>query len=178
MNKKMKDEKGFTLIEMLASIIVLIAVGTVLGATLFSTLRGATKTNSIEVVKQNGYFALVQMTKMLRNAERLEDPYPCLDPTYLSITFTSPDGGQTTFTCDLLSTPATISSNGASLLDTTAVTLETCHFSCTQGLDTQIPSIGVSFSLKRATTTSFFEQTAGASPIPFETSLILRNVNR
>lgn len=170
--------KGFTLIELLASMIVLIAVGTVLAVTLFSSLRGATKASTIASVKQNGFFAITQMTKMLRNAQRLDIPSSCLlppvptpAPTYQSITLTSLDGLQTTFSCG----NSTIASNGASLLDTSTVSVVSCAFTCNQSTSEELPTVGIIFSLTQAQVTLLPEHTAS---IPFETSVILRNANR
>lgn len=168
--------KGFTLIELLAAIIVLIAVGTVIGAILFSTFRGTNKTNTLTSVRQNGYFAIAQVSKMLRGATRLDYPYPCLtpQPSYSSITFTSADGGQTKFECS----GSTIASNNASLLDTSAVTLDSCYFTCTQDRATELPAIGINLFLRQKTITSLTDFTASATAIPFQTSIILRNINR
>ena len=44
------QQKGFTLVELLASIIVLVAVGSVIAGIISSTLRGTNKTNTIERV--------------------------------------------------------------------------------------------------------------------------------
>lgn len=174
----MKKNLGFTLIELLAAMIVVIAVGTVLGVTLYSALQGATKTTTISQIKQNGFFAITQMTKMLRNAEDLKAPFPCIIPpsptpvpSYSSITITSIEGLQTIFACD----GTTISSNGASLLDTNAVSVASCFFTCTQTSITEPPTVGISFSLKQARVTTLAEHTAS---IPFETSIVLRNLSR
>lgn len=65
-------EKGYTLVELLAVMIVLAALGTILGSIIISVFRGTNKTNAITVVRQNGNFAINQMSKMIRNAKRFE----------------------------------------------------------------------------------------------------------
>ncbi len=73
--KKQKNknlEKGYTLVELLAVMIVLAALGTILGSIIISVFRGTNKTNAITVVRQNGNFAINQMSKMIRNAKRFE----------------------------------------------------------------------------------------------------------
>lgn len=177
--------KGFTLIELLAVMVALMAVGTVIGSILFSSLRGTSKTDIVNDVKQNGYFAIAQMTKMLRFAKSLNSlggtPYPCPQPTppnpiptVTSLVITSFDGGTTTFDCS----SGTIASNGASLLDTSVVETETCSFTCRQDSSSNYPIIDINFSLKQKYTGSFVEKIASSTAIPFQTSVSLRNVSR
>ena len=190
MNTKIKNSEGFTLIELLAVIFILIAVGTIIGAILVSSLRGTNKTNTITVVRQNGNFAIMQMVKMLRSAKRLDFPVSCLlplsptpIPTYSSVTFTSFDDGQTTFSCnDSLDTPPnTIASNSSSFLDTTSVSLVSCAFTCSQASPSDLSIIGINFSLSAYAPTGVNllpEKTASATAIPFQTSVTMRNLNR
>lgn len=182
-----KLESGFTLIEMLAVIFVLSTIGVLVGAIITSSLRGTNKTNTITVVRQNGNFAITQMAKMVQNALRLDSPYPCIPPPsptpapagYSSITITSFDGSQTEFKCDypLGGSRITIASNRSNLLDTRSVSLVagSCKFTCSQTSLSDPPIIGISFTLSQKSTTSFFEQSAS---IPFQTSVVMRNVSR
>ncbi|MBI1919210.1 prepilin-type N-terminal cleavage/methylation domain-containing protein, partial [Candidatus Microgenomates bacterium] len=99
-----KLQSGFTLIEMLAVIFVLSTIGVLVAAIITSSLRGTSKTNTITSVRQNGFFAIAQMTKVIQNARRLDVSYSCVPPptptpfqsSHQSIVLTSPDGGQTT----------------------------------------------------------------------------------
>lgn len=184
MKKIFNSKKGFTLIELLAVMIVLIAVSSIIGAILFSSLRGTNKTNTLTAVRQNGNNAISQMVKMLRGAKRLDSPASCSVPlsptpipTYSFVTFTSFDDGQTTFSCD----SGTISSNAASLLDLTGVSLVSCSFTCTQEGILDFPTVGINFSLREyapSGITLFSEKTASATAIPFQTSVSLRNLKR
>lgn len=168
-----RKAKGFTLIELLAAIIVLMAVGTILGITLFSALRGANKTNTISQVRQNGYYAITQMTKTLRGSKSLNSPFPCapVPQDYSSIEITTVDGIDIKFEC----VDSTIKQNNESILNQEAVSATMCSFYCSQQVSTDSPTITISFTLSQAGTPSFFEQKAS---IPFETSLTLRNVGR
>lgn len=172
---------GFTLIEILAVIFVLSTIGVLVAAIITSSLRGTNKTNTITAVRQNGFFAIAQMTKMIQNARKLDNPYPCVppptptpQPSHQSITIASADGGQTTLTCNYGS-PSTIASNSGSLLDTNAVKLDLCTFTCSQTSLSDPPIIGISFTLTQKREDSFFEQSAS---IPFQTSVVMRNVSR
>jgi type II secretory pathway pseudopilin PulG len=183
-----KKNEGFTLVELLAVIVVLVAIGSIIGAILFSSLRGSTKTNAISNVKHNGGFAISQMGKMIRDARSLESPRPCTVisptpiPTVTQVIIKNFDGGQTTFICnDTTSGDATIASQSGSqspisLLDTSTVALSSCYFTCTQNSLSDFPSISIFFSLQSNSGGSLVEQLAAPSSIPFETSVSLRNL--
>lgn len=198
---KMQNSKlqyGFTLIEILAVIFVLSVIGVLVAAIIVSSLRGINKTNTITAVRQNGFYAISQMTKMIQNAKRFEGAsrdrvtyYPnCVLPTagsgtptpvpqqYKSIKIISFDETQTIFACQPDgTTPANILSNSALLFDTTIVSLDysSCYFTCTQDNVFLAPTIGIYFSLAQLTTRSFFEQKAS---IPFQTTVGMRNAGR
>ncbi len=60
---------GFTLIELLAAMTVFITIGSIIAATLVSTLRGNNKANSLISVRENGNYALIQMEKLIKEAK-------------------------------------------------------------------------------------------------------------
>ncbi len=167
---KKKKYTGFSLIELLIAVAIMLIVGTIVTSVLFVSLRTSSKSETTLLVKQNGEFALSQMTKSIRFAKQLDSPASCVTPvTQLSVTITSfLDGGQTTFSCS----GSTIASNGASLIDTTAVTASGCSFICSQTSSSQPPTITIQFTLNARTTSSFVETTATA---PFKTSVTMRN---
>ncbi len=195
--------RGFTLIELLVVMTLLLAVGTIIGVILFSSLRGTSKTNTITAVRQNGNYAISQMVKTIRNANRFDGmstdginyitncsvptppvPTPTSPPVvYNFIKITSVDGFQTTFICpDTSFSPSTIAAkNGGgvkvSLLDTTTVSLVSCLLTCTQASLSDAPTIGITFALKEQSGSSSLpvEKTANVS---FQTSVTLRNQPR
>src|SRR3989344_8772259 len=61
--------RGFTLVELLASIIVLVAVGSIMSGIITSSLRGTNKTTTIENIRQNGNYTLAQMSKNIGYAQ-------------------------------------------------------------------------------------------------------------
>ncbi|MGH7245712.1 MAG: PilW family protein [Candidatus Levyibacteriota bacterium] len=181
MKIRIRFQKGFTLVEMLAVMVVLVVIGGIIAAILVSSLRGNNKTNSIHLVQENGNYALSQMTKMIHNARVLDSPYPCgslVSPTQTNqIVLTNPDNTSTTLSCS----NGIIASNGASLLDATNISLtSSCDtlFTCTQDSSSNLPVITIDFYLQKATTSNFVEQTASASAIEFKTSVDLRNIVR
>jgi prepilin-type N-terminal cleavage/methylation domain-containing protein len=196
-------QNGFTLIELLASTVVIVSVSAIIIGILSSTLRGANKTTTINVTRQNGTYTISQVSKMLRFARTIDAidgvspsncitnvPLPTPQPSltqHTSVQFTTIDGGQTTLACIPLSgglnPPYTIASNGASLLDTTAVQIPSgmCAITCDQSTQSDAMIIGVTFSLKTLQAFGPFtlpEFIASSSAIEYKTSVILRNVGR
>ncbi|QQG40693.1 MAG: prepilin-type N-terminal cleavage/methylation domain-containing protein [Candidatus Levyibacteriota bacterium] len=185
----MKD-KGFTLIELLVVMVVLIAVGAIIGAILFSSLRGANKTNAITLVRQNGNYAISQMAKTIRNAEGFYgvsnngtdfiSVCPAEPETYNYVRLTAYDKKTyTTFAFSCASSPPTIYTNGISFLDS-AVTLA-CDdpsnlpaFTCMQASATDAPVIGINFAL----TTRSGLLLENAAKVPFQTTVTMRNAPR
>ena len=182
---------GFTLIELLVVILVIFAVGVLIISVLFSALRGANKTNTIDLVRRNGNSAISQMSRMIRfaksfNGVSINDPnnlnpdctVPASTPTpapfqYSYVGVTSFDGGQTVFRCLPGDGIAPIASNGASLVDTNSVSVSSCYFTCTQSDIFSPPNIGINFSLtQKVTPNQFFENKASAD---FQTSVSIRN---
>src|SRR6185437_15252578 len=135
-------EGGFTLVEMLAVMVVFIVIGTLIIAIMVTTFRTSNKTDVLTLVKQNGNYAITQMAKTIRDARSLVSPYPCYPPAQsTSISVITPDNNAITYSC----VNNTIASNGASLLDTTAVSVASCSFTCSQQSQTDLPFIDISF---------------------------------
>lgn len=158
----MYNKKGFTLIELLVVIGILSAVAAVAGSILSSSLRGSDKTLTLDQVRQNGNYALILMTKMIRGAKSAS----C--PNTTSVKIVAQDNLETTFACG-----TNITSNSANLLnpDAVSVVANTCSFTCTQAAG-QPSTVQIKFTLSEAGTTTFVEKKA---TVPFETSVTLRN---
>jgi hypothetical protein len=61
------------------------------------------------------------------------------------------------------------------------VSLASCEFTCVQGTISDYPTVGINFSLtelRPTGSTIFFEKSASAGAVPFQTSVTLRNLNR
>jgi len=170
-------QSGFTLVEMLAVLAITGLVGTLMFQTLSSTLRGANKSDSIATIQQNGNFALSQMSRMIRYSVSLESPDSCYSgptPTPMesnSITIRNVDNNTTTFSCDTSS--GAIASNSANMLNSSAVAVTACSFSCVQASPHDSPTMTISFTLNKKNGNDLVENN---SPIHFQTSVVLRNV--
>lgn len=194
--RKMPNSNGFTLIELMVVLMILITVGGILLSILISVLRSTVKTNSLNELRQIGTYTISQISKSLRDSKSFDgisadgvayvpncvsaSPLagtPSPTPSdYKYIKFTAFDNTEIIYSC----AATTIASNGASLLNTQAVNLTSCSFTCSQNTILDPPTIGINFSLVKNTPTGtiLHERTASASAVPFQTSITIRNVNR
>ena len=176
-------QKGYTLVELLAVLIILVSVGVVITAILVTSLRGGNKSNTTNDVRQNGNHILSQMSKMIAYSKSFDgvsidgtqNSYvkDCtaaqMSPTaYKYIKITSFDSGITTFSC----TGATIASNGADLIDTNTLSVSSCNFYCSQTNNISPVSINVTFTLSKKNSGFFVES---QTTIPFDTTITPRN---
>src|SRR3989344_3693289 len=67
-----RKSDGFTLVELLVVILVIFSVGVLISSVLFSALRGANKTNTIDMVRRNGNSAITQMSRMIRYSQSFD----------------------------------------------------------------------------------------------------------
>lgn len=174
--KIQSKSSGFSLIEILVAISIIITATTVVVAILSSSFRGINKSNVSEEVRQNGNSAIGRMTRIIQYAESFQgakinngDTYdtPCVtDKPYQYISLRS-GGRLTTLSCGNLSVDST------PLIDITKVKVDagTCSFSCTQEDSTDSPIIGINFRLSQKNAT-VPEKSAS---ILFSTTVKMRN---
>lgn len=159
----MKMKKGFTLIEIIV-VVGILGIVTVMGTNLFfSILRGSTKTKILQLVKQNGDYAITVMGRMIRNARSVSGGGS-------SITILNSDGMTTIFSCG----ENRIASNGASLVSS-EVKVEDCSavFTVTPGEAGIKPAVvKINFNLSQAAVATRLEEQASVN---FQTTVSSRN---
>ena len=193
MKLNFKSNEGFTLVELLASIVVLVAVGSVVAGIITASLRGANKTNVMENIRENGNYALTQISRSIEYAQVFnglsdngEDytmncpfsasPTPSpVETQYSFIKVTSSNDNATEYGCTV-SAPATITSNGASLINTSSIVMTDCVIACVQTRATDIPVVKIGFKLGPKDPTGIAE--TSSPPILFETSITIRNYKK
>ncbi len=166
------NTKGFTIIEVLVTMSVIVVIGTIIGGILVTTLRGSTKATVVSNVKQNGDNAITEMSREIRSAAAI-NLMPCGNPSPVvqKITVTQIDNTQTTFDCS----GNTIKANGTSLLDTSTTQLTSCSIICSQKSSADVPIVQIQFNLQQSNSGAAEEQTA---TVPFQTSVVLRNIQQ
>ncbi len=186
-----RKPEGFTFVEILVVLAVLMVTGAVVGVILFSTLKGATKTNTLSVVRQNGNYAIAQMSKTIRNAKQFNGvsinndqnvPYTtdctASDSTpykYLKITDTNDQS--VVYSCETTTTSGIISIR-TSLLDANSVVVNSCSFICTQINFGDNPTIGINFSLSQKQAPGTTPLSDNQATVQFSTSINTRNLAR
>lgn len=192
------SQRGFTLVELLASVIVLVAVGSIIAGIITSSLRGTNKTNTIENIRQNGNYTLNQISKNIEYAQvfsglsktgdETEDPYnancfyPPSTPTpavkYVKVT--PLNGDPIIYNCDentlTIATLDGTTPTPTPLIDEDAFSLTGCSISCTQAKTTDIPIIKIKFNLGPKGSNGFIENSS--QPVLFETSVTARNYKK
>jgi type II secretory pathway pseudopilin PulG len=190
---KQQNEKGYTLVELLAVIFILVAVGTIIASILTSVLRSSNKSTNTETVRANGNYAIAQMSRMIAYAQKVEgisigDPntYPdqfktdCVSQTpgttkYYYLKLKAFDSGTTTFAC----ADSKIASRSGDIVDPNLVTylvnpslIAKCYFQCSQESAAAPAKIDIFLDLSAVSTAVFAESQA---TMHFETSVIARN---
>lgn len=178
-NKSLKKRllmiEGYTLIELLAVISILVVLTGIITGIIFSTLQGSSRTKKSTQVSQNGVYAASLIQGIIsdsRNITQIDDSDidDCTtDPTGVnSITLKRLDGNKTRLSCELIDGVYTVASNGASLIDTASVKVTSCNFYCSQVVQDpySIPIVSVYFNLVGLTdpdTASGFSASAASS---------------
>lgn len=185
------ESRGFTLVELLASIIVLVAIGSVIAGIISSSLRGTNKTNTLENIRQNGNYALNQISKDIEYAQVFgglstdgdiyvtscpfsvaPTPTPVTTPyTFIKVTPLNSDA--VVYSC----ASSTINANDTPLVDMDLIKLTSCEITCTQAKSTDVPIIGISFTLESNKRTGGLAENS-TPPITFSTSITIRNYQR
>jgi len=191
-------KRGFTLVELLVVVAVFGSIMAIVIGVVTSTLRGANKSRTISKVRENGNYAIFQISRTIKYAKTIDGasmdgnpPWDCqlmpspLAPTptpihYKAVKATSFDGTATTFSCNDTGDfpPETIAVNfSESLIDASSVIMPApipsfCFFTCVRERIIDPPSIGINFTLTSKSPSSLVETQAS---IPFTTKIKGRN---
>jgi len=159
-------QSGFTLVELLVVITVVISVTVVAGNIFYSSLRSNTKTQVSTNLKQKGNYALTIMERMIREAKIINEA-DCTDD---ELTITYKDGEETTFICDTtLPEPDQVASVSAQhpavLID--SINCENFSFSC------DLPRVDIEFTLSHNPNDPL---PFNRAEVKFQTSVTARNL--
>lgn len=182
--------RGFTLIELIVVVAILSLMSLVIAQVFFTTMKTNTKTELMKDVKQNGEYAIDNMTRMIQSAASVVGT--CIDieetPTPIDeITVVDRFGTSVLLTCMDVGSPSVariasvsggvteyLTSESVSLVsdggDTTCIT-SPLQFACTSVGGTP-SSIGVSFRLRQKNTAQSAEESADSQ---FKSTVTIRN---
>jgi type II secretory pathway pseudopilin PulG len=176
---------GFTLIEVLIVMLVLVTIGSIILSIFVIALTGASKTRNQQIVRENGNFAISQISKQIQYAKQFkyvqvgddtsgDQLTNCVGSSaekYTAVSVTSFDDTDAVFACVNIpngaNTVATIASAGASLVNTNKVYVHDCYFTCKQDSIAEPPTIGIHLEIAPNATKK--------NPVLFEASIVPRN---
>lgn len=178
----MKYKLGYTIIELLAVVTILVTVTGIISALITQSLRGSSRVNITNQVSQSGNYVSSVITNTIASAEDIiavdgESINDCTEnPSGRSIeVLISERRGTILYECS----DNTISSNSASLIDTNNLRVDTdnpsaCRFVCSQPEDDPYspPVVEFSFTLEQKSEAALFESRNSA---PFSSSILMRN---
>lgn len=98
MKKILNNKKGYTLVELLAAMILLITVGSIMAGIIVISLRGSNRSTNVNDIRQEGNYALSQMSKMITYAQTFDG---------ISDGSTDPETGDLQYTKDCTVNPTT-----------------------------------------------------------------------
>lgn len=170
----MKKQKGFSLIELMVGIAIIISATTVVLSIIVSSFRISNKNTTADTVRQNGNYAISKISRTIQFAESFIGTSsdgttfnPVCSDEYQAIRIRYQDM-DTTIRC----TDTSIDFNGIPILDNTVDVVDgSCQIACERDLDST-PIIGISFSLQKGGANTSAEQ---SSRINFSTKIKMRN---
>lgn len=161
--------RGFTLVELLVAVSLIGIVGGIATIILFTTLQGASKSDIMREVKQNGDYAISVMERMIRNANSVVVGCPAGPGSQIrpSLTIKNRDNQTTSFALSLSGDQ--IASTGG-MLTNNKVTASNLLFTCTRTRGSP-DVVSISFDLAQRAITFRPEERAS---INFKTTVSLR----
>lgn len=136
------NKKGFTIIELIVVIGLLSIVMGVGVTSLFSTLRGSTRTSLTNELNSTGSYAISVMERMIKTAQSIDDNAGelCDGRNLTSLTITNYNSGKTTFACPpssddavkIASVSSAFGKRTVTYLTTDTYKITKCSFSCSR----------------------------------------------
>ena len=140
-------KNGFTLIDVVVSLGVIVLVMTVISGVLMNTFKAKTSVSLSDVVERNGTFALAEIRRNIINSRK--DELICPVGVGSSLGLTGSDGGVTRIICNEGVTIASSSADVVSLTDSDVrVTGCGSFVSCGTAPSTEISEVNIDFSLE------------------------------
>lgn len=197
MKNVLKNNKGYTLVEMLAVIMVIVTVGSIITGIIVASLRDSNRSTNVNEVRQAGNFALTQIAKTINYAKTFEGVAKENDylndgtinytrtcstvDTYQYIKITTFDNIETTYFCDNSNRTLSKSTNSGwdpnslnfdPIINMASFYVNSCSFTCSQPNISIAPTIKIMFTVSKISASIFAENKVN---IPFETTVGIRN---
>lgn len=175
----MRNNKGFSLIELMVGIAIIITATTVVLSIIVSSFRISNKTTASDSVRQNGNSAVAQISRIVQFADSFVgigndlsslDPFCSAPNTSFNHIRVIYQGNPKTISCYNSRLMLGDNTVGSTLIDNN-LTVESCQLSCSRDQDAA-PVVSLNFSIRRGAADASVEQTA---KINFSTKVKMRN---
>lgn len=168
MIKKNKNINGLSLVEILVVISIFAVVGLLSTRSVFLTLRGAKKSDSLVRVRENVNYSLAIIERQLRSSESINS---CGLLGTSAISYNTIDGVTSTFNCVAPSgSNSGYISSGSARLTSDEISVTSCSFSCSQ-VDINNPPV-VKIVIEASDTESRAEE---KGTVTAQTEIVIRN---
>ncbi len=163
--KKINNIKGFSLIEILIVITIFAVIGLLATRSIFLTIRGAKKSDSLVRVRENVNYSLSVIERQLRSAEGVT----CPNPSSSVLNYVSLEGTASSFSCVVSGTDRYIAS-GSARLTSSDISVTGCSFACTQYDINNPPSVNIT-----VVASDNESQSVEKGSVSIQTQIVLRN---
>ena len=140
----MRKDKGVSLLEILVVITIFAALAIISTRSVFLTLRGTKKSETLRTVRENLDFSIAIMERQLRNAESIV----CVPPApSTQVSYVDKNDITASFSCEDMGAASDgyVSSNSAKLTSS-EVDITVCVFVCDPGTASVPPSVTINLT--------------------------------
>lgn len=159
-----KNIKGLSLVEILIVVTIFAVIGLLSTRSIFLTIRGAKKSDSLVRVRENVNYSLSVIERQLRNSESVT----CPNASTTVLDYVSLEGTDSSFSCVTSGTDKYIAS-GSARLTSSDISVTSCSFTCTVGVNTP-PSVKVIVEAVDAESTGVEK-----GSVTVQTEIVVRN---
>lgn len=165
--RKNKNIKGLSLIEIMIVITIFAVIGLLSSRSIFLTIRGAKKSDSLIRVRENVNYSLSVIERQIRNAQEIT----CPNPSTLRVDYLPSDSLQeSSFSCLSVGPTNGYIASGSARLTSNDISITACSFSCIQTDINTPPVVNVSISAQDTVS-----QSVEKGSVSIETQITLRN---
>lgn len=162
--KKTVNNSAFSLIEILIVITIFAVIGLLSTRSVFLTIRGSKKSDSLVRVRENVNYSLSVIERQLRNSESVT----CPNGSPNTLNYISLEGTATTFSCVTGGADKYIAS-GSGRLTSADISVTSCAFTCTVGVNSP-PSVKVIIEAEDTESTAVEK-----GRVSIQTEIVVRN---
>lgn len=162
-----KQIVGMSLLEILVVVAIFAILGVITARSVFLTLQGSKKTESLVKVRENLNYALAIIERQIRNAD---DIPACPNPDSSLLNYTDSIGEPASFSCIDIGTDDGHIASGSARITNDRVNVTTCSFSCSIDNANNPPSVTVMLEAKDKSGTG-----AETSSVSVTNQIYLRN---